>query len=330
MTLPCEGIPLTWVARHCEGAVRQGLAAEQLLGDAQIAPALLADPAGGAQIGPGQYMLFSMNTAWRVGDALRGMGRDALRIGQATQGIRVMLGCATLEGGLRAAERYFSQTTRSAAMRIDAEGDWACVNIVSEGPIESAGIVDDMALAWLFMCASRFLGRALPVAEVRVRDPRHFNLGGPHWAVKAPVRLGTGAALLFPKTLLAARRGGAASDDALWPCINAWLRFVGNDAPGASAIVQATPSHAPARTGRRAERQRLLADRGLQLLRESSDCVDAVASELGYSDARSFRRFMKASTGLTPQQIRQRGGTQAAPADLAQRMQKLAMLMDAG
>src|SRR5262249_44458965 len=56
--------------------------------------------------------------------------------------------------------------------------------------------------------------------------------------------------------------------------------------------------------GFRRVRQRLVVDASLQLLRGTSRSVEAIAAELGYSDARSFRRFIKGATGMTPEVVR--------------------------
>lgn len=335
-----RGIPVSRVVRHCEGAVRQGLEAERLLRGAQIDAAWLDAQDAAAEIDPAHYLLFTMSTAFQVEDALHGLGQDCIRIGQAAMGIRVMLGCATLEGALRAFERFYGQLTHSARVRLEIEGEWARISMASASPLEHGGhIVDDIALAWVFMCASHFLGRPLPVAEVLVRDSQHFNLGGRHWAIRAPVRVGTTAGLCFPKGLLAARRAGPASDEALWPCFRGWLSFVGidglrdpsaNSQAGTMASPPSWPQRPALRPASRAERQRVLADRGLCLLRDSGQSVDDVAAELGYSDARSFRRFMKAATGLTPQQIRQRPGVPVDAQALVANIRRLCSMMDPG
>jgi len=56
--------------------------------------------------------------------------------------------------------------------------------------------------------------------------------------------------------------------------------------------------------GFRAARQQAIVQSGLAMLRNDRDSVDAVAVQLGYSDARSFRRFIKKATGRTPEEIR--------------------------
>jgi transcriptional regulator GlxA family with amidase domain len=56
--------------------------------------------------------------------------------------------------------------------------------------------------------------------------------------------------------------------------------------------------------GFRGARQRALVDAAVARLRESTACVESIALELGYAAARSLRRFLKNSTGKTPQEIR--------------------------
>jgi transcriptional regulator GlxA family with amidase domain len=51
-------------------------------------------------------------------------------------------------------------------------------------------------------------------------------------------------------------------------------------------------------------RQKIIVDAGTKLLRGSSHSVEAIAAELGYADARSFRRFIKSATGRTPEMLR--------------------------
>ena len=54
-------------------------------------------------------------------------------------------------------------------------------------------------------------------------------------------------------------------------------------------------------------RERALVTAAVRRLLRTDDSVEAIAAEIGYSDARSLRRFLKAATGTTPQQIRAEG-----------------------
>ena len=57
--------------------------------------------------------------------------------------------------------------------------------------------------------------------------------------------------------------------------------------------------------GFRETRRRTLVQAATDRLRSSDASVEVIAEEYGFSDARSFRRFLKNATGLTPKQVRQ-------------------------
>jgi AraC-like DNA-binding protein len=79
--------------------------------------------------------------------------------------------------------------------------------------------------------------------------------------------------------------------------------------------------------GFRDTRQKALVKAATSRLRESKDSVEEIAAGLGYSDGRSFRRFLKNATGLTPQEIR-RGQPQEMSSDDILATQKLFAMLD--
>jgi len=139
-------------------------------------------------------------------------------------------------------------------------------------------------------------------------------------------------------------------DELFWDIFRPWLAFVerGGDrfaedaAPVAAAragglaaiegISAATLRRRMATEGGfRGARGRAVLAEGLDLLSGTSDSVDAIAVRLGYSDARSFRRFVKAATGRTPWQIRQdpvTGGLVRSGALVRARIEAFARDMD--
>jgi AraC-like DNA-binding protein len=75
-----------------------------------------------------------------------------------------------------------------------------------------------------------------------------------------------------------------------------------------AAVSRSTMRRRLATTGGfRQARERALVTAAVRRLRTTDDSVEAIAAELGYSDARSLRRFLKAATGTTPQRIRAEG-----------------------
>ncbi|MGO4712698.1 AraC family transcriptional regulator ligand-binding domain-containing protein [Bradyrhizobium sp. 2TAF24] len=305
-----QGVPLSWIRRHGAGAMAEGISEAEIFRNSLIDLDAEDDD---AEIDSARYFLFWLNLARGIEDACHGLCDRRLRLGSSALAMRIMLGSATLENALQSVERFYRLALPSLQLKLDVAGNEARLLARHEGRSASADtVMDDVALSWLFMCCGGFLGRPLPVADVVTRDPTHFNLGQRHWSIRAPVSHGSVAAIRFPKALLGARRGSPSSDAALWDCTRRWLRFVdeAEGEPLADVEVRKEMTPAQARRERRREpgyrqsRQRALADAGVRLLRSTDASVDAVACQLGYADARSFRRFIKGATGRTPHQIR--------------------------
>jgi AraC-like DNA-binding protein len=189
-------------------------------------------------------------------------------------------------------------------------------------------VLEDTYLSWIFMHCMYFLGSRMPVAVVSTRDPFHFNLGGRHFAIGAPLRFGAVTSMQFPRVLLGRRGLSRAGANPHWDCFRLWLDFIehGDAAPAMDRYLtarghlhlddfaeRACRSASTIRRrlrgdgGFRRSRSHALAAAAVRKLRYSDDSVDSIAAELGYSDARSLRRFLKTATGATPQQIRASG-----------------------
>ena len=323
-----EGVPLSWLVRLCAGAEAQGVSRDQLFGQSLIDLHYGDDR---DRISPAQHLLLCMNTAMAIDDAAHGFGSQRLQCSYSALSLRVMLGCSTLEAALYAVTKLYSLESSIVRVETGATGDVATLRFRADAKTESGSLIlEDIALSWLFVCCGHFIGRPLPLIDVQTRDPAHMNLGARHWAAKAPVRHGAVTALHFPKAVLASRRIGQADGEAHWACLRPWLQFVESDAP-APALAQATVSAlrldrlarqeglSPQALRRRLGgfrqiRRQALADAGVALLRADGASVEAVAADLGYADARSFRRFLKGATGKTPSEIR---ATAAGPVSIA-------------
>ena len=171
-----------------------------------------------------------------------------------------------------------------------------------------------------------------------VRDPSNFSLGHRHWAIGGRVGLGEVTAFRFPRGLLGEPPSVRAGENVMWECHQTWLGFVGarnwpttpTNYASATGFLRFSDmvreSGMSANTlrrrlqasngGFRDARRRALVSIASDRLYASDESVETIAAELGYSDARSFRRFLKAATGLTPQQIRDRQGAVASQEDL--------------
>ncbi len=319
-----QGIPLSWVFRHCAGVVAHGVPPDALF------QACLIDRRFGDdrdQISFAQFGLLWLNAGLVVEDEGLGLTRKGMPLGFSTLALRVMLGCATVERAITSIIRFYKFAPVRFSLTFD--GDEAILAAYSDdddsGP--NATIVEELHLTFLYGCLSLFLGRPLPVRMFQTRDRRHANLDGLHWATFAPVRYERLAALRFTKSILSAQRVTSGTDEVYWDMVRPWLMLseakstlsedrwvtVGDlrlDALAREAGVslstvrrQMTSTHG----GFRLVRKKLLVEASTQLLTSCSRSVESIAAQLGYSDARSLRRFLKAATGKTPDALRAEG-----------------------
>jgi AraC-like DNA-binding protein len=191
--------------------------------------------------------------------------------------------------------------------------------------------LEENFLVWIFMHCLLFLGRVPPVHGVTLRDPLHFSRGLPHWGIGGPpVEYGEVTSFRFPRQLLGASPASRAGENVVWEAHQPWLTLVAGNLSSTAPISFVNASgflrfsdmvresgksantlrrRFQASNGRfRDARRRALVDAASNRLCASDESVEAIAAELGYSDGRSFRRFLKAATGLTPQQVRDRHG----------------------
>jgi AraC-like DNA-binding protein len=178
-------------------------------------------------------------------------------------------------------------------------------------------LLEDCHLGHFFIGISHFLGRPLPALYVVTRDPEHVNLSNMHWSTRVPVEFGCNSGIAFPRALLGASRQMNLEEDSRWGAVQRWLDFAEPDpaleiSPLANIkLLKAGPSGNTASVGDgapmagfRSARQQIIVDAAIRILTNTRDSVESIAAQLGYSEARSFRRFMKGATGRTPDQIR--------------------------
>ena len=158
--------------------------------------------------------------------------------------------------------------------------------------------------------------------------------------------MGSCAGLAFPKALLASPPSRPNIEDFLWRPIYDALRLMeepSEDSPRDSTnenfrvdkmaadlmIAPSTFRRKLAQEGCsfRQLRERALLDATLELLRVRSCSLDAIAAELGYSDARSLRRFVKRATGRTTDTLRNELNATVAPAKLHARLKETLFLL---
>jgi AraC-like DNA-binding protein len=325
-------IPFSSVMRHCAGFIGQHRALDEVLRTSLIHRSFGDDR---DQVTFEQFGLLILTTARAADDDSSGLGGKRIAAGTGALAAHIMMGCSTLEHALAAASRLYTSTPIRFAVTFHRDEALIAVRAQENTADELAPALEELFTIFLFGLISYFLGQLLPVLAFQTRDPLHPNLHGRHWASFSPVRLADPAGLRIPRGLLAARRVGEGCDHVYWAMIEPWLSRARMDASAADARIVSleglrvdvlaaqagvSPSTLRRRMARsqggfRIVRQKLVVEASLQLLRNSSHTTEAIAAELGYADARSFRRFIKAATGTTPEVLR--AGRALAPPSVA-------------
>ena len=319
-------LPYSSLRRLTAGAVRQGLSFESLMSESLIDLKYGDDR---DVIGPAQLMLLCMKTVLRLDDAAHGLANASIMPCHSELSLRVALSAATLEGAINAVGRLHEKVSTAVRLKLRPEHDLVTLSISVDAPNEEDAFqLEEIYLSWLFMHCMYFLGRPLPVVDVVVRDPRHINLGAQHFWIGAKVRLGSATSFRFSRRLLEAPANNRAGEYAHWEVARLWLDLAQDAVPRQNASIyigdngftrmkdiaaQSNVSRATMRRrlqstegGFRGARRQALVEAATGMLLAGEDSVEIISAELGYSDVRNFRRFIKTATGLTPQQLRLR------------------------
>lgn len=325
--------PFEWFRPTADGRVLGGLDLDGLLSRSLIDPAT-------TELTSDQHFLLMLNSIDITDDECHALADKPLRPGFSALGLRAMLGTSTLGAALRVLARYYAMTPSVFRLQIDTGGDLARIALFAEGRHRArAAMLEEIWLMALNMFMSWFVGRRIPLLAMRVARPDHPDTGGAHWALGAPVSAGQETSLLIPATCLQLPRRVGDVDEPIWEAMRFWMDEVGPP-PGEGLLGAAfSGAEAPAKTRLReafeglalCDRQisrRIRRDLGVsfrdlrgdalielarELLRHSDDSIEDIGARLGYAEERSFRRFVRGRTGLTPAQIRRGAAATADP-----------------
>lgn len=125
-----EAIPFAWMQRHTAGAVRQGVPLDALLADC-----LIDLPRGDQSdvISPAQAILMCLTTALAVEDAAHGLARTTLATSSSSIGLRMALGCSTLEGAIQALTRLYGLASPVMHIQLRTDGGLAILSVHTDG-----------------------------------------------------------------------------------------------------------------------------------------------------------------------------------------------------
>jgi len=311
-------VPISEAYSQSEGAVARGLSRESLFKISFI------DPKTQAQISVSQMVLLSMTAISETDDHFLGLGRKSIPAGQLILLHRIMMGCGTVERALNSIIRFHGMGhPLTIGLRTDGEETQLWVSCDDSFGSANGPAIEELYLNTLFGGLCYFVGRRFPAIAVTTRN-RDQALDAPHWSMAAPVRLGRVAALWFPTAALAERRQGEPTDDICWAILAHRIALdAGAEAPAPGAPVSIRHLRtielcdelgiSPATFRRRNQasgssfrrfREETLVEASLDLLADETRSVSWIAAQLGYADVRSYRRFIKGATGVTPDQLR--------------------------
>jgi AraC-like DNA-binding protein len=314
---PIQLIPISAQYEKLNGAILQGLSRDTLLRESFI------DPEHHGNVSFAQAGLLYVHTMIEMDDQFIGLGRRAIPTSQLAVLFRVMIGCGTLGSALSSLVQFhaFGQPV-TIGIRTDELVAKLFVNCDDAFAGANAALIEDIYIQSIFGGLSYFLGRPLPATAVSTRNRNNPAIGVRHYSMLTPLRLDTVAAIQFPASMLSEHRQGEPTDDLYWKVCENWLGMATATCVRASCVsIRQLNTKAlctelrisPATFRRRNSvnggsfrrfREETLVEASLALLTDDSRSISSIAAALGYADARSYRRFIKGATGLTPDQLR--------------------------
>lgn len=338
-----QTIPISWAARQASGAVENGLELANVFERALITP-LFGDDRD--RISPLQLTLLYASLIHDTEDGMHLMARRRFPTEVGKLAHTILTGSRQLGEGLEALAKFYKLCFPTLSMNLTTDGDFAFLALQFQEDGLRALLQEDVQLGSLYLSLTAFLGRPFPLAWVATRDPSHMNINGSHWALKCRVKLQACAGLAFPKSLLTARSQANEESNLAWDPLETWITFIEEASPLTlnlsnakdlrvdrlahdRGIGSSTYRRMVSKTDRgfREMRERALTTAALELLQDGTSTLDDVAYSLGYSDERSFRRFVKRATGLTPTEIRKASKNAVTTADLKVRLKETVQLI---
>lgn len=312
-------IPRSWADARSDSLTALGLRRDELFSQSLIDDT--AEYVSFAQLG-----LLHLTAILETGDIFLGLGQHPMSGDRQVLAARLALGCNTLDVAIRTVAKFHS-INDPLRICLRTSGAYAVLSVHCDEKFAGGNTssIEEIYLGTLFGILSYFLGQPLPAFAVTTRNAEHWLLGARHYSMLAPVRHGRATALIFPAILLAERRQGSGTDDIWWSISQHWLsctrgrHYLNRMGEGELLtklnekvlatyfdISTATLRRRMVAAGTRFRdlRHDMLMGASLALLGDGTYSVREIALRLGYSDARSFRRFIKNATGYTPHQLR--------------------------
>ncbi|MDZ4375829.1 MAG: helix-turn-helix domain-containing protein [Phenylobacterium sp.] len=334
-------IPIDWVQKRFQA--QSGGLFEELLRRTGVAP-------DREFLTRSENTLLMLHSIVALRDEGHALGRQPLPPGFASVGLRVMGSARTLGGGLEALARYFEVAGSIFSLDLRITGQEAEISLLANGLDRAqSSMLEDIWLAPLNAFIAWHIRDRAPVIAMTTARPDHPSLGGQHFWESAPVAKHDRTTLRLPLASLQLARRAASFEEPLWDALRFSLRGYSDGVilPDGSAIDAQTKTqpfmgmpHLGARQTRRRVREatgasfrdlraQAIVERARQMLCETDRPVSDIAADLGYAEERSFRRFLRARTGLSPTAIREQGASGVRLSAVHREIHDLTRIMDA-
>jgi hypothetical protein len=132
------GMPLDWISRHARGAIRQGLTFDHLMATSMIE---LRHGDNRDLVGPAHYLLLCLNTALGVDDATHGLARSRIDPRYTALGLRIALGCVTLEDAIHSVARLYRTAASAVQIELKTAHDTAMLSVSADSAQGSDAIM---------------------------------------------------------------------------------------------------------------------------------------------------------------------------------------------
>ena len=328
-------LPFGWIGHTAKLTALAGSDVRLAMADAGVrsGDGLVDDT---APIGPAEFLLMCRLIINAVEDEMHGAARSRMLLGTANMVVRAMASARTLQEAIETAVRFFVIAGAYCRLELRVDDGVASLLIRSDsGDLHTQPIVEEMFMTFLHIQLSHLLGFLLPVTRFGTTSPRHPTLGAEHPYLLCPVVRANVTGFTLPAAYLGfpcrARIGALPRLEAEF----AWIARHGEirsghldreDTDGVAGEVYRTllacdrpfddcaralgTTAGELRRGlwlegasfRRLRQAALVARARPHLLAGSG--IDDLAELLGYSDGRSFRRALKAATGLGIAELR--------------------------
>lgn len=321
--------PEAWIRKICGGVIARGYDLDDHFRQLGICP-------GKATFTRGEMVLITVANGNLLDDEALGLISTRVAPGALALRVGTMMTCPTLKAGIMVSN-HFSMVTRSPVnVRFATEGDQ--VRIILSVPDEDtvgARVLEELTLLAVFVLISWLVGRLITATGFTTRLDDYPFLGTRHPLLNVPTQLGKETSLTFPREALDWPIVAKMTAEPIWESISWYelamsnrveagaVRILGQQIPlDELASLRLDESVPEADVGERQVRRRLIAELGKsfrdvkhdlmvaiarELLSGTDLTLDEIAARLGYLEPRSFRRFIKGQTGLTPSQLRAAG-----------------------